>query len=352
MRSEEKTLIILTPGFPVDESDSTCLPFLQTFLKSLKNNYPGLDIIVITFHYPSFKGVYEWNGIQIISFNGKNRRMFFKLILWNKIWKKLQQLHKANNIIGVLSLWCNECAFIGKRFSKKNKLKHYCWLWGQDARPGNKYVKRIHPSENELIALSDFLQLEFEKNYSIRPGHVIPPGIDYSLFPEDKSDRTIDILGAGSLIPLKQYDLFLEIIFELKKTLPNIRAALCGKGPEEKALKRRCEQYGLKENVLFTGELPYREVLELMSKSKILLHPSSYEGFGCVCGEALGAGAHVISFCKVMNKKIKQWHIAKDKEEMISKAIEILNLAPPEFISIPDYPIAETSKRVMALFGL
>lgn len=351
MKSEKKALIILTPGFPVNESESTCLPFLQTFLKSLKKNYPDINIIVLTFQYPYRKDSFKWHDIEVICFNGQNRRKFYKLLLWSKVLSRLKKINRTHKVIGMLSLWLNECAWIGNRFSKKNNLKHYCWLWGQDARRGNKYVKKIHPSGDELIALSGFLQSEFEKNYSIRPLHVIPPGIDYSLYPTNKSSKTIDIIGVGSLIPLKQYDLFLDIIFEIKKTFPNIRVALCGKGPEEMFLKKQCELYGLKENINFTGELSYTEILYLMSKSKILLHPSSYEGFSGVCNEALYAGAHVISFCKPMNHAINHWHIVKDKEEMILKSVEILNEHQSEFIPKFEFPIAETSRKIMRLFG-
>jgi glycosyltransferase involved in cell wall biosynthesis len=213
-------------------------------------------------------------------------------------------------------------------------------------------VKRIHPSENELIALSEFLQSEFEKNYSIRPSHVITPGIDICKFSKEPSKKSIDVLGVGSLIPLKRYHIFLEIIGELKKTFPDIRAVICGKGPEEKALKIQCGQSGLKENVLFTGELPYAEILQLMSQSKILLHPSSYEGFSGVCQEALGAGAHVISFCRAMNHSINHWHIVRTKEEMILKSFEILNSPQTEFTPMLDYLISQTSKKIMSLFGL
>ena len=222
MRSEKKTLIVLTPGFAKDELDSTCLPFLQRFLKNLKEIYPELNIIVLAFQYPYRKCSYKWNGIEIISFAGRNRRKLYKLLLWSRILNKLKKINRDHSIVGLLSLWCNECAWVGKRFSKKNNLKHYCWIWGQDARRGNKYVKRIHPSENELIALSDFLQTEFEKNFLVKPAYVIPPGIDATAFVSKNLKRDIDVLGAGSLIPLKQYDQFLYVLSELKKKFPDM----------------------------------------------------------------------------------------------------------------------------------
>ncbi|HYM94231.1 MAG TPA: glycosyltransferase family 4 protein [Chitinophagaceae bacterium] len=351
MKIKKPTLIILTPGFATDETDSTCLPFLQIFLKKLKENYPELKILVLTFQYPFFKGLYIWEEIEIISFNGRNRKKLFKLVLWNRILRKLKKIHSENNIIGILSLWCGECAWIGKRFSRKYNLKHYCWLWGQDARKENKFVKRIHPDKSELIALSDFLQSEFEKNFLIRPVHVIPPGIDPGQFNTKKLSRDIDILGVGSLIPLKRYDEFLYAVSELKKDYPDIKVVLCGNGPEEESLQIQKTKLNLSDNIQFTGEIPHPDVLQLMQRSKILLHPSSFEGFGCVCLEALYAGANVISFCKPMKQEIKNWHIVQSEKEMIQRSIQILQSSPCENESILPYSIDDSVKKIMNLFS-
>jgi hypothetical protein len=88
-----------------------------------------------------------------------------------------------------------------------------------------------------------------------------------------------------------------------------------------------------------------------MQRTKVFLHPSSYEGFGCVCVEALAAKAHVISFCKPMNESIPQWHIAKNKEEMIGEALKIITAKQTEYTSIVPYPMAGTVKTIMKLFS-
>ncbi|MDB5148608.1 MAG: hypothetical protein JWQ57_2628, partial [Mucilaginibacter sp.] len=65
---KHKTLIILTPGFPEHEGDSTCIPPQQVFVKALKETQPELNIVVLTFQYPFFSGEYQWHGIRVISF--------------------------------------------------------------------------------------------------------------------------------------------------------------------------------------------------------------------------------------------------------------------------------------------
>jgi len=49
--------------------------------------------------------------------------------------------------------------------------------------------------------------------------------------------------------------------------------------------------------------LAHPELLEWMQRGKVFLHPSSYEGFGIVCIEALCSGAEVISFVKTYEQK-------------------------------------------------
>ena len=351
MNNENKTLIILTPGWAQSEADTNCLPMQQSFVKTLKRTYPQLNIIILAFQYPYFKKTYQCYGATVISFGGKNKGGIARLLLRPKIMAALKKINEHHQIAGILSFWYNECAAVGKIFADNNGLSHYCWLLGQDARKENKYPGRIHAKGNELIALSDFLQDEFQKNHGVRPQHVVPPGIDSKQLPVAKAGRDIDILGAGSLIPLKQYPLFIEAIAEIKKNLPHIKAMLIGDGPDKEKLQDLILRSGLQDNIELTGELPNPQVLQQMQRARLFLHPSSYEGFGVVCIEALAAGCHVISFCKSMKQKVEQWHIAKDKEEMIKKALGLLQKETAAKSIIP-FSMNDTADKMMELFTI
>ncbi len=346
-----ETFVILIPGFAKSEADSTCLPSQQSFVKLLKQKYPALNIIVLAFQYPFSTTAYDWHGCRIIPFGGRGRSKLYRLLLWRRVWKKLKQINSVNNITGLLSFWCGECALVGHRFGKKNNIRHHCWIMGQDAKEKNKYVGRIDPSPNELVAISDFIQMEFERNYGIKSQWVIPTGIDPEEFPKENVTRDIDVLGAGSLISLKQYDIFVEVISKLKQQLPGINAMLCGKGSEENKLKKMIAAQGLNANLILTGEIAHPELLLQMRKSRIFLHTSTYEGFGVVCIEALYAGASVISFCKPMNQSISNWHVVQTSEEMIQKAIDILNDKDGEHNPVLPYSMNESVEKIMQLFG-
>jgi len=342
--------IILTPGFPHDESETTCMPPQQVFVRSLIKLFPSLDIIVLSFHYPYFKSEYKYFGSRVISFSGMNKGGIKGLIMRYKVWKKLEKLNKENTVVGLLSFWYADCAFMGKKFAQKNNLKHFVWILGQDAKRDNKYIKRDKPHANELIALSDFIQTEFSLNHGIKPAHIIPPGIDPALYENTVVQKDIDVMGAGSLIPLKHYEVFVEIIQQLKTKISTLNARLCGKGPLESDLRILINELNLAGTLELTGELPHPVVLKLMQRSKVFLHTSSYEGFGVVCLEALHAGCHVISFARPMNQTIPNWHVVNSKEEMIKKALELLVDSKTNYTPVTPFLINDSARAMMKLY--
>ncbi len=327
------------------------MPSQQILVKELKSQFPELNIIVLSFLYPYEKTEYEWQNIKVIAFDGMKYRKLRRLILWRNIWKKLKALKKENGSIYLLSFWCGECALIGSWFAKLNNLKHYCWVCGQDARKNNKYIKLIRPKANELISISDFLVEEFYRNHKIKPAHFVPIAIDKKMFPEMSAERDIDIIGVGSFSYQKNYDQFVMVVEALKERFPSIKAVHCGSGEYEENIKNLVNKLNLENNLTLMGMIPHPDVLILMQRSKILLHPSSYEGFGMVCLEALYAGAHVISFIIPMDREIKNWHIVKSKEEMIAKAAELLVKKDLQHERVMVFSIDDSAKKIINLFS-
>ena len=225
MNENGKTFIILTPGFPANEADSTCVPFPQLFVKMLKQLNPSLKIIVFAFQYPFEKKTYDWHGVTVIAFNGQNKGRLNRLLLWRTVWRKLNSTIKQNNVAGILNFWLSDCSLMGKWAAKKHSLKSLTWLMGQDARKGNRYFSLVKPGPESLIALSDFLSEEFFRNHGITPAHIIPPGAD-AVKLDPSTIRDIDVLGVGSLIPLKQYDIFIRVVARLACSRPGIKTMI------------------------------------------------------------------------------------------------------------------------------
>jgi glycosyltransferase involved in cell wall biosynthesis len=180
--------------------------------------------------------------------------------------------------------------------------------------------------------------------------YVIPIGINPDEYPQPSGDRSIDMVGAGSLSPIKQFDQFVDVVQEVVAKMPEVSAAICGNGSEYEALNRQISEAGLLDNIRMLGEIDHTTVLQTMQRSRVLLHPSSYEGFGMVCTEALYAGTHVISFCKPMDASMPHWHVVQDKEEMTKRCLELLQDKNLDHSPILPYKMDDTVIAILRLF--
>jgi len=255
-----------------------------------------------------------------------------------------------NELIGLFSFSHGECALVGKYFGRLHRLKHYNWVLGQDAREGNKYVSLTRPRPDELLAISESVAESFYIHHSVKPGRIIHNGVDPDAFPYNGICRDIDILGAGNLVPQKQYSLWVKIAGEISHKRPGIKAVLCGKGQESGKLEKMVKEMGWQRSLSLSGELPHTELLGLMQRCKVFLHPSSYEGSSTTCLEALYAGAHVISFCNPSRHAIEHWHIVYTPEEMAEKALDLLEDPYTDYSPVFPYAVDNNAEAVMQLF--
>jgi glycosyltransferase involved in cell wall biosynthesis len=352
MKLKTDTLVLLSPGFAADEHDSTCLPLQQELVLAMNRQFPGLEIILVAFQYPYLATPYTWNSNRVIALGGRNKGGLRRLFTWAKAWRAMRRLRRERTLIGILSFWVGECALLGHHFARRHNLKHFNWILGQDARVGNRYAGLLKNHPEEFVALSDFIRDEFSTNYGAVPAHTIPPGINPQRYAAVTNARHIDIIAAGSLIPVKQYHLLIDMAAKLNTRFPGIRIMLCGEGPERRRLNQLIAGAGLEQVLILAGERSNDEILALMQQSRVLLHPSSYEGFGVVCLEALYAGAHVISFCRPQHAWIKHWHYVADSAAMLDETIKLLSMPDLDHTPVLPYSIDTTAREMLGLYGL
>lgn len=331
-----KHIVIITPGFAVNEKDDYTISALQIYCKKLQER-SDIKLSVITLHYPYTKKKYQWYNCSIypLGFNNKKNFLFF---LNRKVLKQLRIINKQNTIDCIHSFWLGESAFWGYSFSKKHAIKHITTLMGKDAKKGNKFAKILPLKKMLLITLSKFHQNVFLENYKIST-MLIPWGIDQNEKP-NVTKKTIDIIGIGSLIPLKKYTEFITTIAILKKTLPKIRVTLIGDGQLKEQHLKQIKDLGLSQTITLTGQLTYQKTQQLLSKSKILLHTSMYESFGMVFAEAMANNVNIVSKKVGFAKESNHWKIAKNSEEF---AIECHVFLTQNFKENTGFPKIETT---------
>ena len=80
MNKNRPVLVILSPGFPENEADTTCLPAQQDLVRLLRQIRPSLELVIIAFQYPFTGKSYQWNGVPVIPLNGRNRGKLYRLL--------------------------------------------------------------------------------------------------------------------------------------------------------------------------------------------------------------------------------------------------------------------------------
>jgi glycosyltransferase involved in cell wall biosynthesis len=134
---------------------------------------------------------------------------------------------------------------------------------------------------------------------------VIPNGIDlekisgiepdWGKFPVGLESKTYDIIFVGRLIKEKNVDLLIKAVTLLKADFPDLRCCIVGDGPEKAALVELAKRIGVYENVEFAGFQEYGSLIGKIKASKVLVLPSSREGFGMVVIEAFACGVPVVT---------------------------------------------------------
>ncbi len=162
-------------------------------------------------------------------------------------------------------------------------VKAYCQLYGSGCTAFGK-VTVVAPNEKA----AGYFHIHTARDVAAIIPNAIAP------IPFEVKQRDIDILFVGSLIELKQPQLFTDLAAQLTSHYPQLKATMIGKGPLLHELSAKVEQ--LKLPIILTGEMDRSAVHATMLRAKVLVHTSRYEGHSTVISEALACGCRVVCF--------------------------------------------------------
>lgn len=158
---------------------------------------------------------------------------------------------------------------------------------------------------SNIVAVSEMtkknLQLPGPDGKNIR---IIPNGVDLkNISAVTPSDEACDVLFVGRLIREKNVDVLLEAVTLVQDDVPDVKCCIIGTGPEKEQLVGLAASHGLTDggSVRFFGFMEYDEMIARMKSSKVLVLPSSREGFGIVVVEAFACGVPVVTVAEVHN---------------------------------------------------
>lgn len=350
-----KKLLFIVPIFPSSDKDDTIVPFVYQFAKYYSEKFSEVKIEVITLYYPRAKESYEIGNITIHPLGLRSKKKRFYLLGILKGCLKIHALQKKNKYQGILSFWYGKTALLAEVVSLLYRVKHFCWLQGQDVKPSNYYFKIFKLKASKLITVGAKHQALLRKFQNIATPNVANVAITPAKFPMlNKNQRAIDIIGIGNLGAIKNYSLFIDVIHELKKQLPTqiLKVVICGGGEQKKYLQSKIDDLGLQNEIQLLGYVSNTETLNMLNKSKLFLHTSVFEGNPMVIQEALYSGCNVVSTIdiRIDNKPILNFKHCTDKIS-ITKRLQALLLSPEiEYKRVHQNKIEDTCKTIHSLY--
>lgn len=161
----------------------------------------------------------------------------------------------------------------------------------------NKYIKKVVGSVkrfNYLILVSNNLK-EFYKDKVKCKCVFIPNVIDK--LPNKSTDlKENNIINIGRLEKEKGQSDLIDIVYELKKDIKDIKLYLIGDGSLKSSLEEKVKSLNLEDTVIFTGFISKEEIEKYMIKSKLFVMTSFTESFGIVLTEAMSYKVPCIAY--------------------------------------------------------
>ena len=164
--------------------------------------------------------------------------------------------------------------------------------------------KIVMTSSDLVTASSEFENMLIADTYKVEENKIkkITPGVDKDIFFPDPSVKKENIfLSIGRIQEQKGQLQTLEFLNNFRKIENDFKCIFIG-GPSGKygeeyllELKRTVKDFNLEKHVEFLDNLPQTKIIELLNKSKLLIHTSQFETFGLVAIEANTMGVPVLT---------------------------------------------------------
>ncbi len=174
------------------------------------------------------------------------------------------RIHTALHIISLQN--ANKIICVSK--GVKKDLEHFC----------------SHISNNKIVIIYNGI----DGNHVQRLSHgLIPKKISNFI------DKTSYLISFGRLDSRKNVINLVEAFNQVRITIPTLKLLIAGKGNEKVNILRTINRLHLQDKIILTGFLS--NPFPVISKAKLFLFTSYYEGFGLTLLEAMACGVPIVS---------------------------------------------------------
>ena len=242
-----------------------------------------------------------------------------------------------------------------------------------------KYIRKITTKYSNqcdnIIAPSTAIKKMLIDRGIKSPISIIPSGINIDNFKKDVGQKSeirkkyniksndILLITACRLTEEKNLEFLIRSFAKIKQQYDDIKFMIVGDGAVKKDLKKMAEEFGIKNNVIFTGLVDRTEIVGLYQASDIFIFASKTETQGLVAVEAMAAGSPVVAIkasgIEDMVKNNEDGFLTSGSEEEFSKSVlKIVNnknlrekMSAQAKINSEKFSIEPWIEKVVGLYG-
>jgi glycosyltransferase involved in cell wall biosynthesis len=167
------------------------------------------------------------------------------------------------------------------------------------ARLGAFIERRVAPPlyrSSSVVTLSESSRQEIVALLGLRPGRVrvVGPGVDPRFTPGGVRSPAPLVVAVGRLVPVKRFDLLMDVLAQVRRTVPDLRVVIVGEGYERPRLEAHRRALGAQAWIELPGAVTDDAVLELYRRAWVLVSTSQREGWGMTVTEAAACGTPAV----------------------------------------------------------
>jgi glycosyltransferase involved in cell wall biosynthesis len=252
------------------------------------------------FRFPAFKFAFHKDSRISIPFHGEARAVF----------QQLDIVHSQTPFsLGVLGIHLSRKYQIPHLHTYHTLFTEYLHYIPRYLRPSPKLVGKISLAfcnRCDAVTVPSNPMRDELTSYGISvPVYTLPFGLDMDDFTREiKVDLRAKLnipttekilLCTGRLSREKNISFVLKAFQRVVQEMPNTRLIIVGDGPARSELEHETADLGLGERAIFTGFVPWRDLIDYYRQADLFVYASKTETQGIVFMEAMASGLPVVT---------------------------------------------------------
>jgi glycosyltransferase involved in cell wall biosynthesis len=260
----------------------------------------GLEIHMTTSTAPGAPPVVERQGYQVTRQVG--RYAVFPRIMWSGV---LGRLGRGD---GLVEIW-NGMPFLSPLWARCPRivfLHHvHAEMWKMVlprglAEAGYAVEHHVAPPiyrRSRIMTLSSSSKEDIVARLGMSPSQVTvcPPGVEAQFSPGTVRSEGPLVVAVGRLVPVKRFELMIEVLVKLKPRLPELQAVIVGEGYERPMLEGLIRASNAESWISLPGYVEDAELVDLYRRAWVVASTSLREGWGMTVTEAAACGTPAVA---------------------------------------------------------